>query len=147
MMNHNAVVHFEIPADDVERAMAFYKNAFGWKFNKWEMPSDSSTGGKPYYGVVTTESTDDGIPKKAGAINGGLMERAHPGHVMTNYISVESIDDAIANVSEHGGTVVMPKTEIAPGMGFIAMFKDSEGNMMGLHQIGEGMKKKMEGVE
>ena len=32
------VVHFELPADDPERAIAFYEQAFGWKFEKWEGP-------------------------------------------------------------------------------------------------------------
>ncbi|MGZ7136310.1 MAG: VOC family protein, partial [Methanobacterium sp.] len=34
------VVHFEIPADDPERAIEFYKNVFGWKIDKWEGPFD-----------------------------------------------------------------------------------------------------------
>ena len=29
------IVHFEIPADDVERAKKFYSDLFGWKMEKW----------------------------------------------------------------------------------------------------------------
>ncbi|HLC74341.1 MAG TPA: hypothetical protein VJH88_00625 [Candidatus Nanoarchaeia archaeon] len=38
-------------------------------------------------------------------------------------------------VEKHGGKMVMPKTEIGKGMGWIAAFKDTEGNIMGLHQM------------
>ena len=33
-------VHFEIPADNVDRAQAFYKNVFGWQFQKWDGPME-----------------------------------------------------------------------------------------------------------
>lgn len=33
------IVHFELPADDVERAQKFYKDIFGWDFHKWDMPA------------------------------------------------------------------------------------------------------------
>lgn len=144
MNTNNAIVHFEIPADDVDRAIDFYKKTFGWKINKFDMPANSSTGGEPYYGVITAETDENNMAKVPGTINGGLMKRAHPGHVMTNYISVQSIDSALENVKENGGTIIMPKTEIAPGMGWIAMFKDPENNMMGLHEGSEEMKKQME---
>ena len=32
------VVHFEIPADDVERAQKFYGELFGWKIEKFTSP-------------------------------------------------------------------------------------------------------------
>ncbi len=137
-MQHNALAHFEIPADDVERAIDFYTKTFGWKIEKFDMPANSSTGGEPYYGVHTTEVGEDNMPKHPGAINGGLMKRMQPGQMMTNYITVESIEQTLETVTENGGTVIMPKTAIAPGMGFIAMFKDPENNMMGLHEYEPG---------
>lgn len=134
---HNPIVHFEIPADDVNRAMDFYKKTFGWEFNKFDMPANSSTGGEPYYGVITSEVDEKKMPTQPGTINGGLMKRANENHVLTNYIQVESIEEALEQVKANGGKVVMPKTEISPGMGWISMFMDTEGNMMGLHQMGE----------
>lgn len=142
MKNENAIVHFEIPADDVERAMDFYTKTFGWSFNKFDMGPESSTNGEPYYGVCTTPMDENHQPKTPGAINGGLMKRAHPGHVFTNYVNVDSIDTALENITTNGGTVIMQKTEISPGMGWIAMFKDTENNMMGLHEMGQEMKNK-----
>ena len=34
------VVHFEIHADDPERAAKFYEAAFGWSVSKWDGPMD-----------------------------------------------------------------------------------------------------------
>ena len=133
-MTNNAMVHFEIPADDVERAKDFYNTTFGWTFNKFDMPQDSSTGGEPYYGVMTTPVGDDMMPKNPGEIN-GLMKRIQPGQPMMSYLNVDDIDAALEAVVTNGGQVCMPKTEIAPGMGWIACFNDTEGNMLGMHQM------------
>ena len=119
----NSIVHFEIPADDVPRAKAFYESVFGWKIKQFPMPA----GGPEYWGVTTRKDGEDGI-------NGGLMKRNMPGQPFANYVAVKSIDDFLGKIQTSGGTVIMPRQEIAPGMGSIAVFRDTEGNMMGLYQ-------------
>ena len=121
------VVHFEIPADDLDRAKKFYGAVFGWSLDTMAMP-----GGGDYTSVVTTpvdEQTQ--MPREPGAINGGMTERtdSNPAPVLT--IDVEAIDAALAEVESAGGRTVQPRTEI-PGMGAFAYFTDSEGNVMGL---------------
>ena len=116
----NSITHFEIPADDVKRAKKFYEKVMGWKISDpWKMD---------YFMVETKE-------KKEPGINGGMMQRKMPGQPFMNYVSVESIEAACKKVEKAGGTVVMPKLEIGPGMGWIAAFKDTEGNLMGFHQM------------
>jgi len=116
----NSIVHFEIPADDVQRAKKFYEKAFGWKISDpWKMD---------YFLVETKAKGEDGI-------NGGLMQRKMPGQPFMNYLSVDSIDASCKKVEKAGGVVVLPKQEIAPGMGWIAAFKDTEGNIMGFHEV------------
>jgi predicted enzyme related to lactoylglutathione lyase len=119
----NPVVHFEIPADDVARAKAFYEKVFGWTIKQFPMPA----GGPEYYGVVTRKEGEAGI-------DGGLMKRNMPGQPFANYVSVKSIDEFLGRIQANGGSLVMPRQEIAPGMGSIAVFRDPEGNMMGLYQ-------------
>jgi uncharacterized protein len=115
----NSIVHFEIPADDVARAKKFYEKAFGWKISDpWKIN---------YFMVETKQKGEDGI-------NGGLMQRKNPGQPFMNYLSVGSIDAFCKKVVKAGGAVCMPKTEIAPGMGWIAAFQDTEGNIMGFHE-------------
>src|SRR3954470_5740533 len=57
-------IHFEIQADDPERAMKFYKAVFDWQFNQW--------GDNKYWLIATGEKTDPGI-------DGGLMPRPQAG--------------------------------------------------------------------
>ncbi|HEY7748731.1 MAG TPA: VOC family protein [Aestuariivirgaceae bacterium] len=115
----NTIIHFEIPADDVQRAKRFYQKAFGWKISDpWKMN---------YFFVETKKKGEEGI-------NGGLMQRKMPDQPFMNYLAVASIDASCRKVEKAGGEVVMPKTEIAPNMGWIAAFKDTEGNIMGFHE-------------
>ena len=123
----NPIVHFEIPADNVERAAKFYKGTFGWEITKFEMP------GHDYWIVQTTDVGKDMKPTSPG-INGGLMKRQNPGQPFMNYISVESVDEMLKTIGVNGGKICLPKQEIGQGMGWIAAFQDTEGNLMGLHE-------------
>jgi uncharacterized protein len=112
------VCHFEIPASDPERAVAFYKNVFGWKIEKWPGPME-------YWMVTTGEEGTCGI-------NGGLMRNTNV-KTTTNTIGVESVDNAVAAVTKAGGTLVTPKTPI-PTIGYFAYLTDTEGNLFGVMQ-------------
>jgi predicted enzyme related to lactoylglutathione lyase len=113
------VIHFEVSADDPERALAFYKNVFGWEFHKWEGPQD--------YWLIQTG------PKNQPGIDGGMFRRQGPmtGHV--NSIDVPSIDEYLAKITANGGEIALPKMAI-PGVGWLAYAKDSEGSIFGIHQ-------------
>jgi uncharacterized protein len=113
------VVHFEIPADNPERAAAFYKKAFGWKIEKWPGPMD--------YWMVNTGP--DGAP----GINGGLLKKGDVS-TTTNTVGVESVDNAITAVTNAGGKLIMPKTPI-PTVGYFAYCQDTEGNLFGVMQF------------
>ena len=123
----NPIVHFEIPADDVERAKDFYRKTFSWEVKKFEMPTGD-------YWIMHTTDVDKDMKPTSPGINGGLMKRQNPGQPFMNYISVESIDKMCKTITANGGTVILPKQEIGQGMGWIAAFKDTEGNIMGLHE-------------
>jgi predicted enzyme related to lactoylglutathione lyase len=63
-----------------------------------------------------------------------LMQRQMPDQPFMNYIMTNSIDKSLQKVERAGGVVVMPKKEIGQNMGWIAAFKDTEGNTMGFHE-------------
>jgi len=111
------VVHFDISVDDPKRAITFYTDIFGWKFEKWEGPMD--------YWLVTTGPDD-----KPG-INGGIGRRGSPNEATINTIDVPSIDNFMDRITEAGGKVVAPKVTI-PGVGYYATCKDTEGNTFGI---------------
>jgi predicted enzyme related to lactoylglutathione lyase len=119
------VVHFEIPADDVNRAQEFYQSAFGWNLNP--IPEVN------YTMVGTTPTNEQGMPTDPGAINGGMLKREPPVTSPVITIDVEDIDKALEKIGTLGGSTVQPKQSVMD-MGFAAYFKDSEGNLMGLWQ-------------
>jgi predicted enzyme related to lactoylglutathione lyase len=116
------VVHFEINADDPERAVKFYQDVFGWEITKWEGPTE--------YWLITTG------PDEEPGINGGLMKRTDPSATTWNTIQVDSVDAYLAKIVQAGGTVVLPKQTI-PGVGYQAYCQDTEGNIFGVHETNE----------
>lgn len=119
------VVHFEIPADDVERAKEFYGSIFGWEAD--DVP------GMDYTMVRTVAVDERQMPTEPGAINGGMMKRGPDTPSPVLVIDVDAIDEALERISQQGGAVVRPRTEI-PGMGAFAYFKDPDGNVLGLFE-------------
>jgi uncharacterized protein len=120
------VVHFEIPADDVERAKKFY-SIFDWQLQDWPMPDGSA-----YVGARTVEVDEQTyLPKEPGAINGGIVKRDQFVSTPQVTVQVPSVDEFIEKVNAAGGKLVKPKQEIG-GVGFYAYVKDSEGNLLGL---------------
>lgn len=122
------VVHFEIQADDVERAKAFYGAAFGWQFQDW-----SAATGTVYWGVVTGPDDQPGI-------NGGLLQRPAPagaaGQGTNAYVctmQVEDYDQTERRIVDAGGRVALPKKALT-GMAWQGYYLDSEGNTFGIHQ-------------
>lgn len=122
----NRVVHFEIQADDIDRAIKFYTDVFGWQFPKW---MDN------YWGVMTAEkdSVEPGI-------NGGLLKRpanTPPMECGTNAytctVVVDNFDEIAAKIEKVGGKVAMPKMAIM-NMAWQGYFLDTEGNVFGIHQ-------------
>ena len=110
------VVHFEVPADDVARAQAFYGKAFGWQFQAWDGPMDYT------FAITGTEGR---------GIDGAIIPRQAPGTGTVNTIDVPSLDRAIQAVEKAGGRIAVPKMAI-PGIGWLAYGLDTEGNMFGM---------------
>jgi len=125
----HTIVHFEIPADDPQRAIGFYSSLFGWNIQDSGMP------GVEYWMFSTTQ----GQPP----VGGGVMRRQAPGQQIANYISVESVDEYTARAQSLGAEVLVPKMEVG-GHGWFAQLKDPEGNVFALweqapqHQNGNG---------
>lgn len=129
-MDHT-IVHFEIPADQPERAAKFYRELFGWEINRWEGSADGGEG-MDYWMVNTVPTNAEGMPTRPG-VNGGLMRRMMPGQVPVNYIGVADLDKFVQNAERLGAKVLMPKSPV-PDMGWFAQLADTEGNVFGIWQ-------------
>ncbi|HEX6848537.1 MAG TPA: VOC family protein [Chitinophagaceae bacterium] len=115
------IVHFDISANDPQRAKKFYEELFGWKFR-------SLPGMAGYYEIETAN-----LIGKPG-IGGGLTKRNNLSPTaITNYIGVSSIDDSLAKVETLGGKIIRTK-QVIPGYGLIAVCTDTENNTIGLFQ-------------
>lgn len=122
------VVHFEIQADDLDRAREFYSAAFGWTFQDY-----SEFVGSPYFGVITGEDDEPGI-------NGGLLPRptAAPApeqgtNAFVCTVGVEDYDATEERILAAGGVVALPRMAL-PGMAWQGYYLDTEGNTIGIHQ-------------
>src|SRR5437667_4141686 len=104
------VVHFEIPADNNDRALKFYSAIFGWTFQKFPGPQE--------YWLITTGPNDQ------PGINGGLLPGPHPNAPVVNTVDVENLDKSLDTVAKHGGKTVVPRMAI-PGVGYLAYCQDT----------------------
>ena len=129
-MDHT-IVHFEIPAENLEKLKKFYSDLFGWKFEKFPGPIE-------YWNVQTVPVNEEGMPMRPG-VNGGMMKKDRPEHKPVNYISVESVDEYSKKAVQLGGQIIVPKMEI-PGMGWWALVLDPDGNQIGLFETIQPLK-------
>lgn len=123
----NRPIHFEVQADDAERAKNFYEKALGWKIEKSQMPGV----GMDYWMVMTGEGP---------GINGGLYNRKDGSRKLNSFdctVMVSDIDAVIAAVKGNGGTIEpyngQEKWKME-GLGWFSRAIDTEGNVFGLLQ-------------
>ena len=123
----NRVVHFEVQADDINRAKDFYMKTFGWKIEQLMMADDKKDS-MDYWGLTTGPKMDSGI-------NGGMYRRPMDNKIYTYDCTIEvaDIDEAIKDVKMNGGKIDKEKMEL-PNVGFFARCRDTEGNIFGLMQ-------------
>lgn len=124
---NNAISWFEIPATDLDRAQKFYESIFNISMMPMDLPNirmrmfpldDSMTG-------VGGAVVDSGGFHKPSATDGSLV-------YLNGNPDVQQILD---KVEAAGGTIMVPKTEISPEYGFMAVLMDTEGNRIGLHSV------------
>src|SRR5438067_4643756 len=96
------VIHFEIHAENPERAVKFYTAVFGWQIKKWDGPAE-------YWMVMT------GDPQARG-IDGGLLRRRGPAptdgqavHAFVCTVDVANVDASAKAALDNGGTLALPK--------------------------------------
>lgn len=118
----NPVQHFEIPYKVQGRAKTFYFEAFGWQL--FDVP------GTGYSFATTVPIEKNGMPKRAGAINGGLTPRSKAVPAPTFLIKVGDVRAHLARIEDAGGTIVVPPTAMGPVT--FARVRDTEGNLIGI---------------
>ncbi len=122
MATSNIVNWFDIPVEDLDRAMSFYAEVIAEPLQRYSAPGLEGAL-FPARGVTGTLLKGDSfIPGKDGSVvylDGG-----------------EDLEPMLWRAEQAGGKVLLPKTEIGGGRGYFAYFEDSEGNRIGLHSTG-----------
>jgi len=123
----NAISWFEIPATDLNRAQKFYEQIFNIKMNPMDLPQIQ----------MRMFPLDDMMNGIGGAIvksNGFHNPSASEGPLI--YLNANPDVQAILDkVEQAGGKIMVPKTEISPEYGYMAVLIDTEGNRVGLHSV------------
>ena len=114
-MSKYPIVHIEFSTLDREASGKFYSELFGWEIQ--QMPEMN----------YATFSTGEGV-------GGGLnpVSENYPAGTTSVYVGTEDIEATLEKVTQLGGKVMAPKSEI-PGFGWFAFFTDPTGNMVGLY--------------
>lgn len=114
------IIHFDISADDIDRARQFYEKMFGWKISLME-------GFPDYYEIETIDL------KGNKSIGGGITKKQQSQDGITQFIGIASIDESIARVTNLGGKIIQSKQAV-PGYGYMAVCTDTENNVFGLFE-------------
>ncbi|HEY6504181.1 MAG TPA: VOC family protein [Chitinophagaceae bacterium] len=120
----NLVNWFEIPAKDLGRAKKFYGAVLDLEINEVDM-----------FGTKMAFFPTDGS-NVSGAIVQGEDYHPSPEGALVYLNGGNDLGNMLSKVEGAGGTVILPKTQISPEMGYFAMFLDTEGNKMALHSVG-----------
>ena len=114
-MNHS-ICHIEIPTTDMEKAIKFYRELFGWKIEMWQDPAYATfdTGGEPGGGIMKVDRVSP--PMEMG---------------LTFYVLVDNIEDTLSKAEKLGGKFVKEKTAVSD-IGWFGLFSDLDGNVIGI---------------
>lgn len=121
--NANIINWFEVPVTDIARAKKFYQDVFSIEMSEMEMMG--------MHMVFFPAENMNG--KVSGALVKSQMHKPNAEGALLYFNGNPDLDIALGKVAAAGGTVIMPKTKINDEVGYMAFFKDTEGNSVGLH--------------
>ena len=125
-MKH-AISWFEIPANDLARAQTFYETIFNVKLIPMDLPNIQMR-------MFPVDDPGNGIGGALCKTDGFHNPSATHGPLV--YLNGNpDVQNVLDRVEAAGGQIIVPKTEISPEYGFMAVFIDSEGNRIGLHSV------------
>ena len=124
---NNAISWFEIPTTDINRAQRFYENIFGITMIPMDMPNIQ----------MRMFPLDDMMTQVGGALvdSGGFHKASATDGPLIYLNANPDIQNVLDKVVAAGGSIMVPKTEISPDYGFMAVFMDTEGNRVALHSV------------
>jgi uncharacterized protein len=122
----NAISWFEIPSSDLTRATKFYETIFGVTLNPLDLPN-----------IKMRMFPLEDMMGVGGAIvdSGGFHKPSTTDGPLVYLNGNPDLQKVLDKVEPAGGRIMVPKTEISPEYGYMAVIIDTEGNRIGLHSI------------
>jgi predicted enzyme related to lactoylglutathione lyase len=124
-MNKNVVGWFEIPTGDMERAIQFYKDVFGFEFHRMKMPQ---------LDMAMFPSVNDGMGSGGALVHNKEFYKPLDNGVLIYFTSPSgNVANELGKVEAAGGKIFVPRTQISEEYGYMGIIIDTEGNRIGLH--------------
>ena len=123
----NAISWFEIPTTDINRAQKFYETIFGITLTVLDLPNIK----------MRMFPLDDMMTQVGGALvdSGGFHKPSLTDGPLVYLNANPDVQNVLDKIAGAGGSIMVPKTEISPEYGYMAVFIDTEGNRMALHSV------------
>ena len=123
----NAISWFEIPAIDLNRAQKFYETIFETNLIPLDTPNIK----------MRMFPIQDMMIGVGGAVvdSGGFHKPSLTDGPLIYLNANPDVQNILNRVEEAGGKVLVPKTQISPEYGYMAVIADTEGNRIALHSI------------
>jgi predicted enzyme related to lactoylglutathione lyase len=123
----NAISWFEIPAIDLSRAQKFYETIFNIQMIPFDTPNFQMR-------MFPVEDMMSGIGGAISKAEGFYKPSATDGPLV--YLNANpDVQNVLDKIEATGGKIVVPKTQISPEFGYMAVFVDTEGNRVALHSV------------
>ncbi|MFI5131166.1 MAG: VOC family protein [Chitinophagales bacterium] len=122
----NAISWFEIPSSDLARATKFYETVFGVTLNPLDLPN-----------IKMRMFPLEDMMGVGGAVvdSGGFHKPSTTDGPLIYLNGNPDLQKLLDRVEGAGGKIMVPKTEISPEYGYMAVIVDTEGNRIGLHSV------------
>ena len=123
----NAISWFEIPATDLNRAQKFYETIFDMQMIPLDLPNIKMR-------MFPITDMQNGV---GGALcDSGGFHKPSPSDGPLIYLNANpDVQIVFSKVEAAGGKIIVPKTEISPEYGFMAVIIDTEGNRIAFHSV------------
>lgn len=123
----NAISWFEIPTTDIDRAQKFYEAIFDMKMQPLNMPNIK----------MRMFPVDDPMTQIGGALvdSGGFHKPSATDGPLIYLNGNPDVQKILDKVEAAGGKIMLPKTTISDEYGDMAVFSDTEGNRIALHNV------------
>ena len=126
MIFKHAISWFEIPSIDIDRAQKFYEAIFDIKM----IPADIAQIKMRMFPISDMMNIGGAV-----VYNSEFYKPSITDGILVYLNGNPDVQVVLDRVEAAGGKILLPKTQITPEHGYMALIMDTEGNRIGLHSV------------